>query len=348
VATTPNQTAVAEVISALDLSSPLYHAVLFAGEENAPLALDMLSGEVHASAQTHLAQTTQFALNAARDHGTDQTATGRGVWGIALGRWDQNQTDGNAATMTGSVYGVFAGVDLLQTPGFELGLMTGFTGSSFNIDDRNSSGTTTALHGGIYGNAQIDAFSLNFGAMYSGYDVNTTRIVMLPDLEETLIANYGATALSVSAEASYKFERGANQISPFIGGSYTHLNVDAFTETGGVAALSGEAASFDVFTSTLGVRVARDFTLGENVVRGTGTLGWQHVFGGTTPMSELSFEGQPAFTIAGVPMASDVLVVGLGAVLELNERSTLSADYFGQFGTGQQTHAASLTYEFRF
>jgi subtilase-type serine protease len=97
---------------------------------------------------------------------------------------------------------------------------------------------------------------------------------------------------------------------------------DGFTETGGVAALSGADASSNIGYSSLGVRLASDLILSDgSVMTPHMSLAWQHAFGDMTPAVALAFAGIAGsdFTVTGVPLASDELLLDLGAELRVSE-----------------------------
>ena len=83
-----------------------------------------------------------------------------------------------------------------------------------------------------------------------------------------------------------------------------------FNESGGSAALSGQAQKQRLTTSLAGVR-------GQWQPEGTaialrGMLGWRHAYGGLKHSATLAFDQGPAFSVAGTPIARDAARVELG------------------------------------
>jgi outer membrane autotransporter protein len=79
-----------------------------------------------------------------------------------------------------------------------------------------------------------------------------------------------------------------------------------------------------------------------------GSLGWRHAFGDVVPTAGLAFAGGSAFTVAGVPIAQDVLVVEAGVDLRIAPTTTLGLDYSGQIGSGMSDHALKADLGIRF
>ena len=77
-------------------------------------------------------------------------------------------------------------------------------------------------------------------------------------------------------------------------------------------------------------------------------VGWRHAFG-DTPTSQMRFaSGSDAFTIAGMPLSRDALVLDAGIDLSLTDNATLGFAYGGQFGSGGRDHSATLNFNVQF
>src|SRR5699024_2396424 len=106
-------------------------------------------------------------------------------------------------------------------------------------------------------------------------------------------------------------------------------------EQGGEAALSADRQSYSHGLSLAGTRLMNTFTVADHSsVQLRGLLGWRHVYGERTPQATLSLAGGPDFTVAGVAMARDALVVHAGLGADLGQSWTLGFDYVGQYGSG--------------
>lgn len=114
------------------------------------------------------------------------------------------------------------------------------------------------------------------------------------------------------------------------------LTVDGFSESGGLAALSRGRENRANFDSMLGIR--NNFNLYDRVFIES-EVGWKHVFGQTRPEADHRFvTAGDYFSIRGVPVNRDALVVDLGGSLKLNENLSLTLNYNGDYGSRGQTH----------
>ena len=130
-------------------------------------------------------------------------------------------------------------------------------------------------------------------------------------LDQKLTAGYHASTTQLFAETGYAMKLDdAVAVEPFAGLAWSDLRVRGFNESGGSAALSGQAQKQRLTTSLAGVR-------GQWQPEGTaialrGMLGWRHAFGGLRPSATLAFDQGPAFSVAGAPIARDAARVELG------------------------------------
>jgi fibronectin-binding autotransporter adhesin len=126
------------------------------------------------------------------------------------------------------------------------------------------------------------------------------------------------------------------------------VKTDGFTEKGGQAALSASASTTETTFATLGLRASTDIAIHGMDATLRGMVGWRHAFGDVTPLTALAFKGGGAFTVAGVPVATDTAIVEAGLDLALTPDATLGVAYTGQFGSGavDQSFRANLGVSF--
>lgn len=372
-AATNNQCATGQGVESLGAGSALYDAIVTLPDEAAArAAFDQLSGEIHASAKGMLLDDSRFVRDAATariraafagtaapstpvmSYGADGPVLAAAdsqrfaVWGQAFGAWGSFDGDGNAAQFDHSGGGFLAGGDAAVGENWRLGLLAGYSHSSFDVDDRSSSGDSDSIHLGLYGGSQWGNLGFRAGAAYSWHDIETARTVSFEGFADQLTANYDAGTAQVFGELGYKLETGSAVFEPFVNLAYVNLSTDAFTEEGGLAALSSAKTSTDATFTTLGVRAATGFMLGGMQAEARGMLGWRHAFGDTIPESTFAFAGGTPFSIAGTPIAKDALAVEAGLDLDLAPNATFGISYSGQISGDASDHAAkaSLTIKF--
>jgi outer membrane autotransporter protein len=357
VADTDNQRSVGEAVDQLGASNPLGLAILLlTDEDTARKALDSVSGEAQASLKGMFVQDAHYVMDAATNRvrsAIDGVATasipvmayGEGgpelvaadsnrfvVWGQAFGSWANVKGDSNAAGFDRSTGGFVAGGDGAIGDSWRLGVLTGYSRSSFDADDRASSGSSDNYHLGVYGGGQWGAFGLRGGAAYSWHRIETGRSVGLPGFSDALTATYDAGTAQVYGEAAYRIDMPQASFEPFANLAYVNLRADGFTESGGAAALTASASNTDTTFSTLGIRASTDFSLSGVPVTARGTLGWRHALGDVTPTSTLAFSGSDAFSITGTPIARDAALIEAGLDFAVSGKATLGLTYSGQFG----------------
>lgn len=356
VAETPNQAATAEALQTLDPASPIYTAVIQLDEGAARQAFDLLSGEIHASIRSviieesrylrdavlgrlHQAGANDLAITPAADADLDPARQARGgFWTQAFGSWGDLDGDGNAVHVERSAGGIFAGADGALSDHVRAGIVGGYSRTSLDVDARASSGELEGYHAGLYGAAVWGGLTLRAGSAYSWYDIDTERSVAFAGFSDELDADYSAGLAQVFGELAYLLDGGDASFEPFGRIAYVNLHGKGFDEDGGAAALSADSDTTDMTFTTLGLRMAAAFNLGQSSVTAQGLLGWRHGFGDITPQSMFALAGSDDFAIAGVPIARDALVMEAGIRAELAQDVVLGINYVGQIGDGVEDH----------
>ena len=364
---TPNQCASADGAESLGAGNAVFDAIAALPDAaSARLAFDLLSGEVHASAKgvllddsRYLREAVEARIRAARgeiatvampllaygEGGAEPAAADTerfAAWGQAIGAWGEIDGDGNAAEIDRSAGGLLLGVDAAVADNWRVGLVTGYSRTSFDVDDRASSGDSDDVHLGVYGGGRWGAWGVSAGAAYTWHAIETQRAVVFPGFAETLSADDDAGTAQIFGEAGYKIERGSYAFEPFANLAYVSLDSDAFTESGGAAALSSAGTTTDVTYTTLGLRASSEVPLGSAHATVEGMLGWRHAFGDVTPLSTFAFAGGDAFEIAGAPIAEDAFALSAGLDVDIAANATLGASYSGQIASDAQDHAFKI------
>ncbi|GGA99208.1 autotransporter [Brucella endophytica] len=372
-ARTRNQTAVAGGIESIGFNaeSPVYDAVaqLPNDDELIQDSYDQLSGEIHASATTALINDSRLIRNAVNDrlraafddvaaadvpvlgYGPDAKPLAKGetpqmaAWGQAFGAWSKTDGDGNAADLDQSTGGFVTGFDTMVATDWRLGAFAGYSRTSF---DARGSGESDNYHVGVYGGGHFGALSIRSGLGYSRHSVETSRVVAFAGFEDRLKADYDAGTFQAFGELGYRIDMKQVAFEPFANLAHVRVKTDGFTETGGAAALSAAEETTSTTFTTLGLRASAPFTLGTVEAEARGTVGWQHAYGDTTPVSTLAFDGGNGFSVAGVPLAEDMGLVEAGFDVKLSERTTLGVSYTGQFGSDVKQNGVDARFAVKF
>jgi fibronectin-binding autotransporter adhesin len=372
VAQTFNQCSAGNAAERLAFGNPIFNAILALDAAAARAAFDQLSGEVHASFAGLLVEDSRFLRDAATDRvraafATDTMGTAPvmaygpdgiqpasadtellAVWADAFGSWGDWNGDGNATGLNRALGGVLIGADGMVADNFRLGILSGYSHTSFSVGARNSSGYVSSYHLGAFGGGDWGRFGLTGGAAYSWHNVKTSRSVAFPGFTDTLSANYNAGTFQAFGEASYSVALSGVTLEPFAGLAHVSVSTRGIVETGGAAALTAAPSTTDITFGTLGLRASAplpfegiDATIG-------GMIGWRHAFGSVPPQSSFAFAGGTAFPILGVPIARDVAVVEAKLDFRLSSATSFGVSYAGQFGSGMFDHSANARLAVRF
>ncbi|WP_051356343.1 autotransporter outer membrane beta-barrel domain-containing protein [Azorhizobium doebereinerae] len=365
-ALTANERAVAAAADGLGWSNPVYYALANLTVGAAPAAFDSLSGEAYASAGTVMLQQSLYlreavgarlgqALSpatAAAGPATAALAPGLTptLWMQGFGAWGNAWGDGNAATVSSDIAGVFAGADVALGDNWRVGLMGGYSRTTLDVDARAFSGTIDNYDIGLYAGARYGDIGLKAGLSYTWHDAAMSRTVAFTGYSGINTSGYDAGTTQVFGEAGYTVRLNGATLEPFAGLAYVHLSTDGLTETGSSSALAVSMGDMDTVFSSLGLRVGTNVTLAPGVtVTPSLSLAWLHAFGDVAPAATMAFaSGSQPFAVTGVPLARDSALIGAALDYRLTANAVLSASYSGQIASGIQDNAfkGALTVSF--
>ena len=240
------------------------------------------------------------------------------------------------------------GYDFQTEGGFLVGLAAGLSRQDYEEDGGRHKADLDRLSLALYAGKAVEFGSgrLRFsgGVSFNHYEIDSTRRISLPDMRESLTADYEARAWNVFGEAAYGWAAAPSLwLEPFLGLSYLNLKVDDFHETGGDFALRGRTGDADTFATTLGARGALAVN---ECLDLTAKLAWEHNFGDRRPDSDFAFDGGGYFRIDGAPLAKDSALIGLGLTQRINERASFTLSYDGALGNDTQRHSGTATLGF--
>ncbi|WP_164738526.1 autotransporter domain-containing protein [Aquabacter cavernae] len=367
-AQTVNQLNTAVGAQALGFGNPVFDAVVQLSQGAVPTALNQLSGEIYPSVNTVILQEAVYLREAVTGRlrqsegapgaagGPATAALAQGLtptlWAQGYGGWGNAFGNGNAASISSSVGGFFAGLDVGVTENVRAGIVAGFSQTQFDVDARNSSGSMDNYDIGLYAGGQFGAFALRGGVSYTWHDVSVGRSVLFPGFSGATDGGYTVGTTQVFGEAAYDFNIGSYAFEPFLGLAYLNVSGGSLSEGGFAAngaALSVNLEAQNTVYTTLGIRAATTFTVNGRALTPSVTLGWQHAFGDTTPSATMLFlGGSTPFNVQGVPIAEDTAVVGAGLSYALSDLATLQVNYTGQIASEASQNAFTAQFSLKF
>jgi outer membrane autotransporter protein len=377
VAQTRNQAATAKAIEGIgfDAGHAVYDAIAQMADDGDRIraSFDQLSGEIHASAKSALIEESRVVRDAATNRiraafdgvaapavpvlaygpggpalSAADKAQGLAAWGHAFGSWSSLDGNRNAAGLDSSTGGLLFGADTAAFDNWRLGLLAGYSHTTFDADDSASSGSSDNYHLGLLAGTQWGQIGFRSGVAYSWHRVETSRSVFFPGFSDSLKGDYDAGTFQAFGELGYRIDTATASFEPFANLGYVNLHAGGFKEDGGSAALDAPGQSADTTFTTLGLRASTDLAVVGMQVKGRGAIGWRHAFGDTTPLSTHAFTGSDAFTVAGAPIATDAAVIEAGLDLNLTDTTKFGLAYQGQFGGGVQNSGFNAEVQVRF
>jgi subtilase-type serine protease len=267
---TGNQRAVARAIESQGLGADPYDQVLvLENGADAPGIYDQLSGEIYASTQSALLDTSgllrQAVLARARQgrqgmQGSSSasgltvraTAGSHAVWGQALGSWGRLGASDDAQELERSVGGMIFGADKALGEHARMGVAGGFTSSTFR-GAGSSQAKADGYHLALYAGTKRGQWALRGGLNQSWYDVRTRRQIGYADLGSPR-SEHRAQSMQLFGEAGYEMSSGAMTFEPYAGLAHVRLRSQSADERDSAAGLHVDRSSQAVTYSTLGVR----------------------------------------------------------------------------------------------
>lgn len=263
------------------------------------------------------------------------------AWVQGYGNWTRLNGDGNAATLQAASGGAIGGVDVTLNHDWRFGFATGGGRSDARADARRSSGTIDTFHLAAYGAGSIGDILFRTGAAYSRHDVSTARTIAFPGFADDASAKYGASTAQVFGEAAYRVVRNGLSAEAFADLAHVRIRSDGFAESGGPAALTVAQADTSTTFTTLGLRAQAPVPFFKAwAVTARGSLGWQHAFNAVAPTTSMSFAASATpFVIAGVPLASNMVLVEAGLDAAVARNARVSVLYAGRLAADASAHA---------
>jgi outer membrane autotransporter protein len=314
----------------------LYNAVLALDAPGARAAFDAVSGEIHASLRTALFDDSRFVREAVLHRLERAPESGLALWAEGFGDWGRSDGDGNAARLERASSGVFSGFDAALGDNWRIGLGGGYSRHETDLAARSSSGSLEQVHGLVYAGAHYGPVRLSFGAGYAHVSARTSRTAAFTGFTDRLSAGYGGAVIQGFGELGYRIGLGGGAIEPFARIAVVNVRTDGFAETGGIAALGGEAANATNTTTTLGLHFATPVA---GRFSADARIGWQHAFGTLAPVSVLHLSGGAGFGVAGVPTSREAGVAEGGFTFQASRGLALWARYSGVIGEAGQNNA---------
>lgn len=350
IATTSNQTNVANAAQALGSGNSVFASLATLTTAQAQSALDALTGEIHSSTKGALINDSRYIRDASLSRVDKEAYAGNQAWFDVYGALSALGSNANAADADAKSGGIIAGLETSEG-NWLAGLAVQIGASEVSIDGSRSSVAESSDYSiGSYGAFDIENVKLALGGSYTSHSIKTDRNVVFGSFAETISADYDASTTQFFAKLSTEVANAYGTFAPFAQIAHVRHQTDGFTESGGSSALTNAATDTSTTFTTLGVS-ARHMTVLDNgkTAKFSGTIGWQHSFGDQSANSVVNFAGGQQFNVEGASIAQDALVLKFGSDIQLNDTTDFNFNYSGQIGSdGSHSHSGRAGLSIKF
>ncbi|MHC9084886.1 autotransporter outer membrane beta-barrel domain-containing protein [Luteimonas sp. RIT-PG2_3] len=360
-AATHNQRTTAGSIDGLRDSNDLVRTLVQLFPDKAMPAIDLLSGDTHASVQSALVDSSRHVRNAALDRsrnmndpfaGQYDDSERFGAWLELQGTGGQIHTDGNAAGVEYSGGNTLVGADYQFDSGLRLGVLGGIGNIDLKVPDRlNARADLRSRQAGVYAGQGWGGFGWRAGITWGNHDADLRQKIEYTGFSDVTQAKYDVETLQGFVELGYRFGNPRWGLEPYAQFAQVRVESDAFNESGAAAALSGQTRDVNADLTTAGIRFDANFKSKDQAhtwLSLRGGLGYRKTGGELVPWTEMAFTIGDRFMVHGAPVASDATLLDLGVAARLSTNSLLELGYHGQYADEAREHGASLRWSLQF
>ncbi|MDM3870001.1 autotransporter domain-containing protein [Porticoccus sp. W117] len=198
----------------------------------------------------------------------------------------------------------------------------------------------------VYAGYQKHRWHASASLSYSDVEYNLTR-------QETFLGNGVITGdtngdlLAVSIGGGYRYELGGLTLTPVAQVHYQALNVDSYTEQGGLN-LQLDYADTAMLTSEIGLMGAAPFKIDGWDVAATGHLLWSHEYLSEAERVDVVLASGERFYQQGFSRDKNLLDTRVGVEANNGKGLTLGINLHGRIGSHIDTYGAAAKVEYRF
>ena len=254
------------------------------------------------------------------------------LWLTAFGDVARQADEGGFEGYRARTEGVMLAYDARLAPNLHGGASLRYAHAAIAASGADSHDDLNSYQASVYAGYAPGPAYLNGALVYGVDQYSGSRSVTFPGFRGANHASFSGHQFTAYAATGYHIYvgDGAAVITPSASLQYTALNVNAYTERGDPAIdLAVNAQHYDLLQSGLGVKVARDFSLGGSMaIRPEGHANWLHAFGDSRMINTAAFtSGGPAFTTAGLTPDRETYNLGGGVTLGKVGRWSMEGAY---------------------
>jgi outer membrane autotransporter protein len=336
-----NSLAAAEVPATLNqLSGEVYASLTAVEFENSTRYLTLLAERIRTS--TFCSMGCCSIDDSESDDRCEQAPPWNG-WILGYGMGGNVSSDGNASSVDYTFMGTAVGFDTDLDEFTTLGGAFGYT--PFIMDRGQDRITAENYQWGVYGSRQFGPQYFLAAVSFGNSDLEASRRIEYGQINRTAEADFGDNQFSMYVELGGHRTWRHYVLQPLVGLQYVNIDRGGFQESGADSLdLALSKINTDSLRSALGGRIAWPyFSRWGGLVAPEIRARWMHEFLDDTPIAEPRFAdagGEP-FTVQGVELGRDFLVLGAGFSAELTPNIGAFVNYDAQMSLNEQAHGGN-------
>ena len=273
-----------------------------------------------------------------------------GFWLRGYGVFGDRETQSDSPGYQYRIYGTGFGVDYKFSDEFVLGVTGGYSDGHINYSSSQDESDITSTPIGLYGSWFDEIGYIDSVVSYTPMEYETERYVNLTS--EKLKGEFDGSETSVYLETGRNwFYDKDSLIQPMASFQFSYLDLDKYTETGGVSALSFDDHNYKSYKGALGMKAKKQFwneAQDESFaieLRGR----WLHEFGDTKSNINANFASNPSamFKVSDKGLPRDSAVFGIGLRQMKKENVMYYVDYDTSINAEDTSHIISAGLRYR-
>jgi len=257
---------------------------------------------------------------------------------VVLADMNQDQSAPNAAPDKASytASNATAGISFRMTNNLAAGVLFNYNHTDAKTDSNGSKTDVDSYSPGVYATWFDKGFYVN-GLFSYGYN-NYTNTRSIPFLGATANSSPSGEQYVTNLDFGYDFQPKNNRewiFGPTLGLTYTHLDINSFTESGaGPADLAVNSQSLDSLRSQLGGHVIYQARAGSLLFQPNFTAMWQHEYLNNPGItSQFNVPGTNPFTIQTATTGNNSALLGCGLTVTLDNSMAFYVNYLADVGS---------------
>lgn len=276
----------------------------------------------------------------------EEFAGAQGLWVQALNANGDGDSENGVAGFDVDTTGLAIGYDAELKPGLIVGGVLSTTDTQVDADDNSSDVDTDTLMASVYGQWVQGSLFANMIMTYGRSDNDSSRFVV----GDQAVADYDSDFLSIRMQGgkAFGFESGW-QLRPRVELVYNHVDIDSYSETGSLAALSVDSQSYESIELGAGIEIAKPFIIEKSVLTPYFDLAVYHDFADDRVQTTSRFAiGGNSFITEGsdVEQTNVSATLGLGYATGANHTLKAAYEYFGNSSYDSASWMLRYSYSF--